>query len=157
MINFLMIMEKAVCTWRSISLKDQKIKSNNCHFLCVGRLINILVLFLLQHLNWIERYSTMKIGRFFFVWVYVCIPYRNFSDLLPETHLSFYIIWIWKKLSYKLWPSWFRPSWFLAEWSIIHNQHSAAKPKFWMCRCHFLHSEALKTCFCTFHLATALF
>ena len=28
---------------------------------------NILVLFLLQHLNWIERYSTMKIGRFFFV------------------------------------------------------------------------------------------
>ena len=27
--------------------------------------MNILVLFLLQHLNWIERYSTMKIGRFF--------------------------------------------------------------------------------------------
>ena len=73
MINFLMIMEKAVSTWRSISLKDQKIKSNNCHFLCVGRLINILVLFLLQHLNWIERYSTMKIGRFFFVWVYIKI------------------------------------------------------------------------------------
>ena len=39
--------------------------------MCVGRLINILVLFLLQNLNWIERYSTMKIGRFFFVWVYI--------------------------------------------------------------------------------------
>ena len=43
------------------------LKSNNYHFLCVGRLINILVLFLLQHLNSIERYSTMIIGRFFFV------------------------------------------------------------------------------------------
>ena len=40
-------------------------------FVYVGRLNNILVLFLLQHLNWIERYSTMKIGRFFFVWVYI--------------------------------------------------------------------------------------
>ena len=50
-----------------ITLQDQKIKSNNYHFLCVGRLINILVLFLLQHLNWIERYSTMIIGRLFFV------------------------------------------------------------------------------------------
>ena len=67
MINFLMIMEKAVCTLGLITLQDQKIKSNNIHFLCDGRLINILVLFLLQHLNWIERYSTMKIGRFFFV------------------------------------------------------------------------------------------
>ena len=67
MINFLMIMGKAVCTLGLITLQDQKIKSNNYHFLCVGPLINILVLFLLQHLNWIERYSTMKIGRFFFV------------------------------------------------------------------------------------------
>ena len=67
MINFLMIMEKAVCTLGLITLQDQKIKSNNYQFVCVGRLINIFVLFLLQHLNWIERYSTVKIGRFFFV------------------------------------------------------------------------------------------
>ena len=60
MINSLMIMEKAVCTLGLITLQDQKIKLNNYHFLCVGRLINILVLFLLQHLNWIKRY--MKIG-----------------------------------------------------------------------------------------------
>ena len=66
MINFLIIMEKAVCTLCLITLQDQKIKSSDYHFLCVGRLINILVLCLLQHLNWIERYSTMKIGRFFF-------------------------------------------------------------------------------------------
>ena len=51
MINFLMILEKAVCTLGLITLQDQKIKSNNYHFLCVGRLIIILVLFLLQHLN----------------------------------------------------------------------------------------------------------
>ena len=63
-------MEKDVYTLGLITLQDQKIKSNNYHFLCVGRLINFLVLFLLQHLSWIERYSTMKIGRFFFVWVY---------------------------------------------------------------------------------------
>ena len=62
-----MIMEKAVCTSGVITLQDLKIKSSDYHFLCVGRLINILVLFLLQYLNWIERYSTMKIGRFFFV------------------------------------------------------------------------------------------
>ena len=67
MINSLMIMEKAVCTLGLITLQDQKIKSNNYHLLCVGRLIKILVLYLLQHLNWIERYSTMKIGRFCFV------------------------------------------------------------------------------------------
>ena len=67
MINFLIIMVKAVCALGLITLQDQKIKSSNYHFLCVGCLINILVLFLLQHLNWIERYSTMKIGRFFFV------------------------------------------------------------------------------------------
>ena len=67
MINFLMIMEKTVCTLGLITLQDQKIKSNNYHFLFVGRLIKILVLFLLQHLYCIERYSTMKIGRFFFV------------------------------------------------------------------------------------------
>ena len=67
MINFLVIIEKAVCTSGVITLQDQKIQSSDYHFLCVGRLINILVLFLLQHLNWIERYSTVKIGRFFFV------------------------------------------------------------------------------------------
>ena len=66
MIKFL-ITKKAVYTLGLITLQDQKIKSNNYLFLCVGRLINILVLFLLQHLSWIERYSTMKIGRFFFV------------------------------------------------------------------------------------------
>ena len=62
-----MIMEKAVCTSGVITLQDQKIKSSDYHFSGVGRLINILVLFLLQHLDRIERYSTMKIGRFFFV------------------------------------------------------------------------------------------
>ena len=67
MINFLMIMEKAVCTLGLITLQDQKMKSNIYHFLCVGRLINILVLFLSQYLYWIERYSTMKVGRLFFV------------------------------------------------------------------------------------------
>ena len=69
-INFLMIMEKAVCTLGSITLHDKWIKSNNYQFLCVLRLINILVLFLLRHLNWIDRYSTKKIGRYFFVRVY---------------------------------------------------------------------------------------
>ena len=62
-----MIMEKAVCTSGVFTLQDQKIKSSDYHFLCVERLINILVLFLLQHLGSIERYSAMKIGRFFFV------------------------------------------------------------------------------------------
>ena len=62
-----MIMEKAVYTLALITLQDQKIKSNNYHLLRVGRLINILILFLLQHLSWIERYSTMETGRFFFV------------------------------------------------------------------------------------------
>ena len=57
-----MIMEKAVCTLGSITFHDKKIKSNYYQFLCVLRLINILVLFLLRHLNWIDRYSTMKIG-----------------------------------------------------------------------------------------------
>ena len=67
MINLLMMMEKAVCTLDLITLQDQKIKSNNYHFLCVRRLINNLVSFWMQHLNWIERYSSMEIGRFFFV------------------------------------------------------------------------------------------
>ena len=71
MINFLMIKEKALCTLGLITLKVKKIKSNHYHILCVGRLINILLLFLLHYLNWIERYSTMKIGRFFFVLVYI--------------------------------------------------------------------------------------
>ena len=67
MINCLMIMEKDVCTLGSITLHDKKIKLNNYQFLCVLCLINILVLFLLRHLNWIDRDSTMKIGRNFFV------------------------------------------------------------------------------------------
>ena len=71
MINFLVIMEKAVCTLGSITLHNKKIKSNNYQFLCVLRLINILVLFLLRHLNWIYRSSTMKIGRYFlFEYIY---------------------------------------------------------------------------------------
>ena len=52
-------------TLGEITLPDKMIKSNNYHFLCVGRLINILVYILLRHLNWIEIYSTMKIGCFF--------------------------------------------------------------------------------------------
>ena len=66
MINFLMITQNAVCKVGSITLQDKKIKSNNNQFLCVGRLINILVLFFVRHLNWIKRYSTMKIGPFLF-------------------------------------------------------------------------------------------
>ena len=67
MINFLMIMEKAVCTLGSITLHDKKVKSYNYQLLCVLRLIYILVIFLLRHHNCIDRYSTMKIGRYFFV------------------------------------------------------------------------------------------
>ena len=67
MINLLMIVEGAVFTLGSITLPDKKIKSNNYQLLCVGRLINTFVYFLLRHLNWIKRYSTMKIGRIFFV------------------------------------------------------------------------------------------
>ena len=67
MINSLMILEKAVHTLGSITIHDKKIKSNNYQFLCVLRLINISVLILLRHLNWIDRYSTIKIGRYFFV------------------------------------------------------------------------------------------
>ena len=39
--------------------------SSNYQFLCVLRSKNILVLFLLRHLNRFDRYSTMKIGRYF--------------------------------------------------------------------------------------------
>ena len=59
--DFLLIMEKAVFTLCSITLPDKKIKSNNYQSVCVLRLINILVLFWLRHLNWIGRYSNMKI------------------------------------------------------------------------------------------------
>ena len=62
-----MIIGKVVCTLGLITLEDKKMQSNNYHFVYVGRLINILVLYLLQYLNWIERYSIVKIGRFFFV------------------------------------------------------------------------------------------
>ena len=50
MINFLMIMEKAVCTLGSVTVQDE-IKSNNYQFLCVRRFINMSVLFLLRHLK----------------------------------------------------------------------------------------------------------
>ena len=59
-----------MCTLGLITLHNKKIKSNNYQFLCVLRLINSFVLFLLWHLNCIDRYSTMKIGHNFFVWVY---------------------------------------------------------------------------------------
>ena len=58
---------KAVFTLGSITFSDKKIKSNNYQFLCVGRLVNILVYLLLRHLNWTGRYITMKIGRIFLV------------------------------------------------------------------------------------------
>ena len=45
MINLLMIVERADFTSGSITLPDKKIKSNNYQFLCVGRLINVLVYF----------------------------------------------------------------------------------------------------------------
>ena len=61
MIYFLMIMKRSCVHIRF----NNPSRSNNYNCLCVQRLINILFLFLLQHLNWIERYSTMKIGRFF--------------------------------------------------------------------------------------------
>ena len=67
MINLLMIVEWAGFTLGSITLPDKKIKFNNYQILCVGRLINVLVYFLLIHLNWIKRYSSMKSGRLFFV------------------------------------------------------------------------------------------
>ena len=51
-------------------------KINSLPLLCVGRLINILVLFLLQHLSPIERYSTMKIGRFFFLFEYIYTQHK---------------------------------------------------------------------------------
>ena len=70
MINLLMIVDWALFTLGSITLRDQKIKSNKYQLLCAGRLINVLVYFLPKHLNWIKRYSTMKIGHIFFVWVY---------------------------------------------------------------------------------------
>ena len=46
-----MIMEKAVRILGSITVQDQKIKSNNYHFYSVRRLINILVLFLFEILT----------------------------------------------------------------------------------------------------------
>ena len=91
MSNFLVMMEKAVCTLGSIALQDQKIKSNNYHFLCVRRLINILFFISVQYLNWIERYSTMKIGRFFFVWVYMHIlfPHQHKSQEIRQYNKNF--------------------------------------------------------------------
>ena len=43
MINFLMIMEKALWPLGLVTIQDQKIKPNTKQLLCVGRLINILV------------------------------------------------------------------------------------------------------------------
>ena len=88
MINFLMIMEKAVRLLGSITLQDKKIKSNNYQFMCVGRFINILVLILLRHLNWIENYSTMKIGRFFF-----CSSMRRLGSFFGVQNFEFQYFW----------------------------------------------------------------
>ena len=64
MINLLMIVEQAVFTLCSITLLDKKIRFNSYKFLCVRCLINILFIFAV-HLNWIERYSTIKSDVFF--------------------------------------------------------------------------------------------
>ena len=88
MINMQIIVESAVFTLGSITLPDKKIKSNNYQFLCVGRLINILVYFLLRHFNWIKRYSTMKIGRIFFVWVYIIDIILIFVFVLSCLYIS---------------------------------------------------------------------
>ena len=45
---------KVVFTLGSITLPEKKIKSNNYQFLCAGRLVNIMVYFLLRHLNLIK-------------------------------------------------------------------------------------------------------
>ena len=84
-------MEKAVCTLGLITLQDKKIKSNNYQFLCVRRLINFLVLFSLRHLNRIERYSTMKIGRFFF-----CLSIYTGTHLIICHHDHSQLM-MWKK------------------------------------------------------------
>ena len=63
MIDSLLTMKIAVFTLGSIAIPDKKIKSYHYQFSCVLRLSNSLVLFLFRYLNWIERYSTMKIGR----------------------------------------------------------------------------------------------
>ena len=73
MINFLVIMDKSCVQIRF----HFPLKINNYQFLCGWRLIIILVLFLLQHLNWIDRYSTLKIGRFDFVWLYLSYTIIN--------------------------------------------------------------------------------
>ena len=84
MIDLLMIVGWAVFTLGSITQPDKKIKSNNYQHLFVGRLINILVSFLLRHLNWIKRHSIMKIGRIFFVWVYIdfLAPDKDIENLI---------------------------------------------------------------------------
>ena len=53
------------------SRSEDKIKQ--LPFLCVRRLINILVFFLLQHLYWIERYSTMKTRTYLFLFEYITV------------------------------------------------------------------------------------
>ena len=87
-INFLMIMEKAVYTLGLITLQDQKIKSNNYHFLCVGRLINILVLCLLQHLSWIGNIQYHENRTFLFLFEYICMMYAfTFAVFYKSTSL----------------------------------------------------------------------
>ena len=57
--------ELSCFTLGSITLPDKKIKSNTT-FVC-RTFDKRFGLFLLRHLNWVKRYSTMKIGRIFFV------------------------------------------------------------------------------------------
>ena len=65
-------MEKAVCTLVPITLQDKKIKSNNYQFLCVRRLINILVLFLLRHLKQDRKIQYHEKSDVSFLFEYMC-------------------------------------------------------------------------------------
>ena len=67
LINFLMIMEKAVCTLGSITLQDKKIKIKQLQIFECPTFDKHFGFIFVATSNWIERYSTMKIGRFFFV------------------------------------------------------------------------------------------
>ena len=66
MIDMPMIVDKAVFNIGSITLPDKKINQMISNFVC-QTFHKPFGLFLLRHPNWIDRYNTMKIGRFFFV------------------------------------------------------------------------------------------
>ena len=64
-------MEKAVCTSGVLTLQDQKIKSSDYHFVCVGRLINILVLFLVAT-SYLDRKIQYHENRTFLFCLSIC-------------------------------------------------------------------------------------